>query len=92
MFDKLQQVPDIFSSGRHIGRAKVTEHTITLHDYRPIYQQPRRFPKPVSDEIDRQCQELYDINVNEPSESAWASPVVPVCKRNESLRLCIDDR
>ena len=75
-----------------VGVAAVTAHTIRLHDDTPIYQRPRRFPEPITEEIERQCQELHSMDVIEPSTSAWASPVVPVRKGDGSIRLCIDYR
>ena len=80
------------TGSKDIGQASVTAHKISLYDKTPIYQRPRRFPEPVNIEIERQCEELYDIDVIEPSSSAWSSPVVPVRKADGSLRLCIDYR
>ena len=75
-----------------VGMAAVTAHTIRLHDETPIYQRPRRFPEPVTEEIERQCEELYDMDIIEPSTSAFASPVVPIRKADGSIRLCVDYR
>ena len=55
----LQKYKHVFSSGdRDVGLANVTEHTMNLTNDTPIYQRPRRFPPPIADEIERQCQEL----------------------------------
>ena len=75
-----------------IGLAGVTEHKIVLSDDTPIYQRPRRFPQPVNEEIERQCLELTEADIIEPSMSPWSSPVVPVRKKDGSLRLCVDYR
>ena len=75
-----------------VGRAAVTAHTIRLHDDTPIYQRPRRFPEPVNAEIERQCHELHRQDIIEPSISPWSSPVVPVRKKDGSIRLCVDYR
>ena len=58
----------------------------------PIYQRPRRFPPPVAEEIERQCRELHSLDIIEPSASPWNSPIVPVRKKDGSIRLCIDYR
>jgi hypothetical protein len=93
VFSMLNNYKSVFSSGDlDIGLASVTEHQIKLTDETPIFQRPRRFPQPVADEIERQCQELNSLDVIEPSSSPWSSPVVPVRKKDGSIRMCIDYR
>ena len=75
-----------------IGCAGVTEHRIELYDETPIRQRPRRFPGPVVDEVERQCEELLSKDIIEFSRSPWSSPIVPVRKKDGSLRVCIDYR
>ena len=75
-----------------LGKAAVTKHHITLSNITPIYQRPRRFAAPLAEEIEKYCQELYLHDVIEPSQSPWNSPIVPVRKKDGSLRLCIDYR
>ena len=75
-----------------IGHASVSAHKIELYNYEPIYQRPRRFPEPLTREIERQCSELQESDIIEPSNSPWSSPVVPIKKKDGSIRLCIDYR
>jgi hypothetical protein len=83
----------VFSvSDSDVGHASVTQHKIKLTDDTPIYQRPRRFPGPVADEIERQCQELNSLDIIEPSISPWSAPVVPIRKKDGTIRLCIDYR
>ena len=83
----------VFSRGDDdIGTLRGSTHQIILYDYRPIYQRPRRFPEVVNAEVEKQCQELFEADIIEPSNSPWSSPVVPVRKKDGSLRLCIDYR
>jgi hypothetical protein len=83
----------VFSAGdTDIGLANVTQHKIKLMNDIPIFQRPRRFPQPVADEIERQCQELNSLDIIEPSSSPWSSPVLPVRKKDGSIRMCIDYR
>ena len=90
---KLGSCSGVFSENENdIGRACVTEHKIVLHDSVPIYQRPRRFPQPINDEIEKQCQELTNADIIEPSTSPWSSPIVPVRKKDGSIRLCVDYR
>lgn len=89
----LNEHDPIFSrTDSDIGYLGVTKHRIELWDSTPIYQKPRRFPEPVSAEIESQCQELHFLDIIEPSSSAWSSPVVPVRKTDGRMRLCIDYR
>ena len=89
----LDSYPSVFSrSDDDVGRFDVTEHRIELYDYTPIYQKPRRFPEVVNQEIESQCRELELLDIIEPSQSPWSSPVVPIRKKDGSLRLCIDYR
>lgn len=89
----VEEHKNVFSEGADsLGCLGVTQHRIELHDSTPIYQRPRRFPEKVNEEIERQCRELQLLDVIEPSSSPWSSPVVPVRKKDGSIRLCIDYR
>ena len=93
VFSALKDYRDVFSSGDHdIGNASVAEHHISLTNDTPIYQCPRRFPHPIAEEIERQCHELNSLDIIEPCISPWSSPVVPVRKKDGSIRMCIDYR
>ena len=93
IYKMLSVYANVLSVGDHdIGNASVTEHHIKLYNDTPIYQRPRRFPTPISDEIESQCKELSTLDIIEPSISPWASPVVPIRKKDGSIRLCIDYR
>ena len=89
----LSKQSNVISVGNSdVGRAAVTSHRIELYDTTPIRQKPRQFPEPVSKAIEVECQKLLDLNIIEHSRSPWASPVVPVKKKDGTLRLCIDYR
>ena len=84
---------EVFSLGdEDVGQAAVTEHHIELDDYTPIRQRPRRFPEPVVEAIESQCRELQALDIIAPSKSPWSSPVVPIRKKDGSMRLCVDYR
>ena len=81
-----------FGTGECVGKLDVEPHQITLTDYTPVYQRARRFPEVVNQEIEKQCRELELLDVIEPSKSGWSSPIVPVRKKDGSIRLCVDYR
>ena len=91
VFNVLNKYKSVFSRNEYdVGHANVTEHIIRLSDDTPIYQRPRRFPPPIANEIERQCQELHALDIIEPSLSPWNSPIVPIVKKGAGLRLCLD--
>ena len=75
-----------------VGCAGVTQHCIELYDDTPIRQKPRRFPEPITCELERQCEELVALDILDYSKSPWSSPIVPVRKKDGSIRMCIDYR
>ena len=80
------------SSENDIGNARVTEHSIKLYDETPIYHRPRRLAPPIAQEIEEQCQQLHMLDIIEPSNSPWSSPIVPIRKADGTVRMCIDYR
>ena len=75
-----------------LGLTDSVKHKIELEHPDPIKQPYRRFPAPLQKEIRAEIDKLLDIGVIEPSTSAWSSPLVPVRKRDGTLRMCIDYR
>ncbi|GFY74446.1 hypothetical protein TNIN_390591 [Trichonephila inaurata madagascariensis] len=61
-------------------------------DSSPKRLQPYRVPIALQKEVERQVNELLDMDLIEHSDSDWAHPVVCVAKRDGSIRLCIDFR
>ena len=83
----------VFGNNGSVGKLNViAPHKLELTDYNPIYQRPRRFPEKVTEEIDAQCRELELLDIIEPSQSVWSSPVVPIRKKDGAIRLCVDYR
>jgi hypothetical protein len=92
-YDMMESLIDVFSEGNtDIGYAAVTKHKIELLDYEPVYEKARRVSRPIADEIHRQCLELQGMSAIEPAKSAYSSPVVPVKKKDGTIRMCIDYR
>ena len=75
-----------------VGWTDKAEHTINVDGAKPVRQPPRRLGFEGRDFVEKTIQELQDAGKIRPSDSAWASPVVLVRKKDGSMRLCIDYR
>ena len=89
----LCQYQDVFSRNRQdLGSCSVVRHKIDTNDAQPIRQHFRRTPKAFEKEEETYLQEQLDAGVIVPSSSAWASPVVLVRKKDQTVRWCCDFR
>ena len=80
----LVKYQDVFSrDDKDLGRTSLVKHHIETGDSKPINQRK---------EVEKQVLDLLDGGLVEPSDSAWASPVVMVKKADGSYRLCVDLR
>jgi hypothetical protein len=69
------------------------EHIIELEaGAKPVITTPYRHPKKYKDEIENAIKELLDTGHIRPSSSPFASLVVLVKKKDETMRMCIDFR
>ena len=75
-----------------IGCTDTIKHQIRLVDSKPISQQYRRIPPSQLDEVKQHIRKLLKNNVIRESTSPFASPIVLVRKKDNSLRLCVDYR
>ena len=75
-----------------LGKCSIVKHKINIEDSVPIRQPLRRTPKGFEGEEEQHLYEQLDSGVIQPSESAWASPVVLVRKKDNTVRWCIDYR
>jgi len=81
----------IFSKGEYdIGRTPYVEYRIDMGAHRPVRQVLRRHPFKYLDIIDQQVEQMKVHSIIKPAASPWASSVVLVRKKDNSLRLCID--
>ena len=87
-----KEFSDVFSRGKDdLGNTPLLEHAIETHG--PLLRQPYRRQNPAvrKDEM-AQVQQMLSSNVIRPSNSPWASPVVMVRKKDDSLCFCVDFR
>jgi hypothetical protein len=91
--DLIQDYSDIFSkSDTDVEYANIVQHRIELLGDKTFKQRYRRIPPSMYDEVKVYLQQLLDMNIIRPSHSPWASHVVLVKKRDNSLRMCVDYR
>ncbi len=79
-------------SKEDLGHTSVVKHKINTGTAQPIKQRPRRVPIAWRDESQAEVDRMLRQGVIQPSDSPWASPVVLVRKKDNSLRYCIDYR
>ena len=89
----LCEYQDVFARSRlDLGSCSIIKHKITTNEAAPIRQHFRRTPKAFEKEEEAYLQEQLDAGVIIPSDSAWASPVVLVRKKDQTVRWCCDFR
>jgi hypothetical protein len=91
--DLLIQYSDVFSKDdMDVGFTGLVRHKILLNDTQPFKQRHRRIPPSMYTEVRNHIKQLLDTNVIRKSQSPWASNIVLVRKKDNSLRLCVDYR
>ena len=75
-----------------LGRAKGVTATIQVDPkVRPRFFKPRTIPYALKAKVDQELARLERADVIEPIQySDWAAPIVPVLKRDGSVRICGD--
>ncbi len=53
---------------------------------------PRNIPVRIKESVEAEIRKLLANGIIEPSDSEWCSPIVPVRKKDGSVRLCVDYR
>eukprot|EP00057_Strongylocentrotus_purpuratus_P010055 XP_011664529.1 PREDICTED: transposon Ty3-I Gag-Pol polyprotein [Strongylocentrotus purpuratus] len=79
-------------SDMDLGNCKVIPHQIRTSDGPPIRLPYRRIPPNHMPELKALLQEMLEKGIIKQSCSPYASPVVPVRKKDGSMRICIDYR
>lgn len=94
LVELLVEYSDVVSRGStDLGQTNILEHEINLvPGAQPIRQRFRRLALPLAKELKQQINDWEDNGVIEPSSSPWASPVVPVMKKDGTTRFCCDFR
>ena len=76
------------------GRASLVEHVINTSNSLPLRTTPYRLAPAWQDQLLLQAEihNLLAAGIIRPSLSPWSSPIIPVRKKDGSVRLCVDFR
>ena len=85
-----QSFPEIFSDNP--GKTSLVEHKIDLTTDEPIRSHIYPMPYTVRNDIQNEIKSMIDLDIIEPSNSPYASPIVLVKKKDSSNRFCADYR
>ena len=89
----LNRMRDVFAvNAQDLGCTNAVEHEIRLTDESPFKETTRRVPPRQLDEFKVALQDLLNSGVIKESKSPFASPVVLVRKKDNTLRVCVDFR
>ena len=89
----IDQNKDLFADKiTDLSSSSTVKHRIETRDARPVKQVPRRIPFHLRPEIGETIAELRESGVIIPSKSDWAANIVPVRKKDGTMRLCVDSR
>lgn len=82
--------PEIFSD--KLGRFKKFKVNLVLKENaKPVFMKARAMPFALRDKVDKEIDRLVELGVlKSVDHSEYASPIVPVLKRDGSVRLCVD--
>ena len=75
-----------------LGVSHTVEYEIDVQGSTSIKQLYRHFAPPMQARIKIELEKLLGQGIIEPSMSPWASPLVPVQKKNGKLCICVDFR
>ena len=75
-----------------LGRVTDVVHRIDTGASNPIRQRYRRLPPHKREAVEEEIERMLRLGVLEPSTGSWASPIVPVSKKDGKLRFCVDFR
>ncbi len=86
----LEEFDGLFSSGT--GSTTVVKLKIDTQQAAPIAQPTYFVPLSMREKVRDELVSLEEAGIIERSDSPWASPLLPVKKPNNKVRLCVDFR
>ena len=86
----VNEFPDVFTDKP--GLTDLLEHEIKTTTDTPIRLKLYPLPFAMTDVVSNEIEKMLEMQVIEPSESAYSSPIVLVKKKDQTFRFCIDLR
>jgi len=75
------------------GLCKVGECKIVLKENHQVVKiPPRNIPVHIRAQVEAEINKLLTAGIIVPSDEEWSSPIVPIHKKDGSIRLCVDYR
>lgn len=93
--NKLEETISLFSSlapPDRIGRTSFVEHDIDTGDAKPIAQRQYPLSPAMQELLVKEVDDMLRLNVIQPSNSPWCSPLWLVPKKSGECRVCFDGR
>eukprot|EP00173_Palmaria_palmata_P000458 Plantae.Rhodophyta-Palmaria_palmata.ctg1209.p1 GENE.Plantae.Rhodophyta-Palmaria_palmata.ctg1209~~Plantae.Rhodophyta-Palmaria_palmata.ctg1209.p1 ORF type:complete len:666 (+),score=133.55 Plantae.Rhodophyta-Palmaria_palmata.ctg1209:1587-3584(+) len=90
LFDVLRPYSSLWDG--KLGTIDGVKHRIDTGDASPVWSMPHRAGPAQRDIEKAEVKRMLELDVIEPSQAEWASPVVLVPKSDGSTRFCIDYR
>ena len=84
------EFPEVFSNLP--GRTEACRLAIDTGSAAPKGSHPYRIPNKLKEGVRSEIEKLVEMGIVVPSTSPWASPIVPVPKRDGTVRVCVDYR
>lgn len=88
----VEKFRNISFTEKGLGRTHLIEHSINTGDAEPIRQRYYRMSPEKQRIVTEQVDEMLALDVIEPCESPWSSPVLVVGKKDGKPRFCLDSR
>ena len=93
LYEALLCYEDVFAvDNSDLGCTNRLKHHINTGDAAPVRQPPRRISPHRQEEVTALLADMENRGIIQPSKSPWASPVVLVRKKDNTLRFCVDYR
>lgn len=89
--EALKGLQKIRSSDR-LGRTNKMIYTIDTGDAKPVKQRQYLMSPYMLSHLNKELDKMIELDVVEPSQSPWSSPVLLVKKANNEYRFCFDSR
>lgn len=74
------------------GRVDFLRHAINTKNSPPLKTAPYRLAPAWKDQLKAEVKDLAEAGIIRSSTSPWSSPIIPVRKKDGSVRLCVDFR